>query len=54
MNDILKQLGIEAVNAGVCAGHDGWKAGAGAELASINPATNEVIASGNASISRRL
>ena len=44
MNEILKQLGIEALNAGVCTGLDGWKAGADAELASINPATNETIA----------
>ena len=45
MNEILKQLGIEAVNAGVCAGAAGWIQGAGAELASVNPATNEAIAS---------
>ncbi len=41
MNDILKTLGIEAVNPGVCAGD--WLGG-GAELPSINPATNETIA----------
>ena len=45
MNDILKKLGIEAVNPGVCAGVDGWIAGAGLELPSINPATDETIAS---------
>ena len=44
MKDILKRLGIESVNAGVCSGEDRWKPGAGPELASINPATNEVIA----------
>ena len=44
MNDILKRLGIEAVNAGLCAGRDGWIQGGGAELPSINPATNETIA----------
>ena len=32
------------MNAGVCAGADSWIQGAGAELPSINPATNEVIA----------
>ena len=45
MNEILKRLGIETVNAGVCAGAAGWIHGADSELASINPATNEVIAS---------
>ena len=45
MNEILEKLGIEAVNAGVCAGRDSWLGGAGAALPSINPATNEAIAS---------
>ncbi|MDE2853582.1 MAG: aldehyde dehydrogenase family protein [Chloroflexota bacterium] len=45
MNDILKKLGIEALNAGVCTGVDGWMQGAGLELPSISPTTNEVIAS---------
>ena len=45
MNDILKALGIESINAGVCAGADGWIHNAdGAELHSLNPATNETIA----------
>jgi len=44
VNEILKRLGIEALNAGVCSGADSWIQGAGAELPSINPATNEVIA----------
>ncbi|MDE2748995.1 MAG: aldehyde dehydrogenase family protein [Chloroflexota bacterium] len=45
MNDILKKLGIEALNAGVCTGVDGWMQGAGLGLPSISPTTNEVIAS---------
>ncbi len=45
MKDILKRLGIEALNAGVCTGADSWIHGAGAEMPSMNPATNEVIAS---------
>ena len=45
MNDILQRLGIEAVNAGVCTGIAGWIHDEnGAELPSINPATNETIA----------
>ena len=45
MNDILQQLGITSVNAGVCAGIDGWITDAnGAELRSINPATGATIA----------
>ncbi len=45
MNDILKALGIASINAGVCAGVDGWIHNAdGAELHSLNPATNETIA----------
>jgi aldehyde dehydrogenase (NAD+) len=44
MDDILKALGIEAVNAGAYAGSDGWLPGGGAELPSINPATNKTIA----------
>ena len=44
MNDILQRLGIEAVNAGVCTGVDRWIRGTGEELRSINPATNETIA----------
>lgn len=45
MNDILKALGIASINAGVCAGADGWIHNAdGAELHSLNPATNETIA----------
>ncbi len=45
MNDILKALGIASINAGVCAGADGWVHNAdGAELHSLNPARNETIA----------
>ncbi|MCY3833297.1 MAG: aldehyde dehydrogenase family protein [Chloroflexi bacterium] len=45
MNEILSALGIKAVNAGVYAGAEGWIAGGGEKLASINPSTNEAIAS---------
>ena len=46
MKDILQKLGIEAVNAGVCTGIDGWISDEnGKELVSINPTTNEPIAS---------
>ena len=46
MNDILSQLGISSVNAGVCAGGDSWIAAPhGDRLVSINPATNQPIAS---------
>ena len=45
VNEILKTLGIESVNAGVCAGADGWMQGAGGDLPSLNPATGELIAS---------
>ena len=45
MNEILKALSIASINAGVCAGADGWIHDAdGAELHSLNPATNETIA----------
>ena len=45
MNNILRELGIETVNAGVCSGIDGWIQDAdGGELPSINPTTNETIA----------
>ena len=45
MNDILQQLGIRSVNAGVCAGIDGWISDAkGTELRSLNPATEASIA----------
>ncbi len=45
MRDILQRLGIESVNAGACSSADRWIPGAEADLASINPTTNEVIAS---------
>ena len=46
MNEILSQLGISSVNAGVCAGGDNWIAAPhGDRLVSINPATNQPIAS---------
>ena len=45
MNDVLKALGIKAVNPGVCAGEMGWiENEAGEPLQSLNPATNESIA----------
>ena len=45
MNEILRQLGIDTVNAGVCSGAAGWiRDEDGAELRSINPATNAAIA----------
>lgn len=45
MEDILERLGISDVNAGVCCGVDNWILDPqGAELQSINPATNKVIA----------
>ena len=46
MEAILRSLGIEAVNAGVCTGVNGWiQDASGGELQSINPTTNEPIAS---------
>ncbi len=44
MTEILKALGIDAINAGVCAGGDWVEDQAGAALHSLNPATNETIA----------
>ena len=45
MLEILRKLGIETINAGVCAGVDGWiRDDDGAALPSINPANNETIA----------
>ena len=45
MNDMLKALGIASVNAGVCAGPESWIDNPeGAALHSLNPATNETIA----------
>ncbi len=45
MNDILQQLGIQSVNAGVCTGVDGWiRAVDGGTLEVINPSSNETIA----------
>ena len=46
MKEILRSLGIDEVNAGVCTGIDGWiRDENGASLPSISPATNETIAS---------
>jgi aldehyde dehydrogenase (NAD+) len=43
---LLDQLGLTAINAGACAGPDGWITDPGARLlASINPASGETIAS---------
>ena len=45
MYEILKALGIESVNAGVYAGGRGWlESRDGVPLHSLNPATNETIA----------
>ena len=44
MNEILTRLGIGAVNPGLCSGAASWLHGAGAELPSVNPATNEALA----------
>ncbi len=45
MNDILNNLGLDAVNAGVCTGVDNWiRDPAGAPLPVINPSSNETIA----------
>ncbi len=45
MNEILRALEIEAINAGVCAGADGWIHNPdGLALPSLNPATNATIA----------
>lgn len=45
MKELLQKLGIEAVNAGVCTGIDGWIIDdMGEELVSINPTTNQPIA----------
>lgn len=46
MNEILAPLGIASDNAGVCAGSNNWIQDAdGARLKSLNPASNETIAS---------
>ena len=45
MNALLKQLGIEATNAGACTGQDCWISDpAGKPLTSINPTTGKPIA----------
>lgn len=45
MIEILRRLGIEEINAGVCTGVDGWmRDDDGEALPSINPASNEIIA----------
>ena len=45
MLEILRKLGIDEFSAGVCTGVDGWiRDDDGAALPSINPATNETIA----------
>jgi aldehyde dehydrogenase (NAD+) len=46
MNDILKSLGLEAVNAGTWTAEGGWLSdAAGARIDSINPSTGQVIGS---------
>ncbi len=44
MNRILKKLNIQAVNAGVCTGPDGWMETDAAPIVSTNPTTGEPIA----------
>ena len=45
MLEVLRKLGIEDINSGVCAGVDGWiQDDNGEALPSINPANNETIA----------
>jgi len=45
MQELLEKLGIQATNAGVCLGVDGWiEDENGKELISINPTTNDPIA----------
>jgi len=45
MNPLLRDLGLEAVNAGTWTGHDGWLDDAAAPLVhSVNPATGDAIA----------
>ena len=46
MNDILKSLGLDAVNAGTWTAEGGWLSdAAGARIDSINPSTGQVIGS---------
>ncbi len=46
MNSVLQKLGIADVNAGACTGQDGWiNDPNGVKIESVNPATNEVLAS---------
>jgi len=46
MNDLLRELGIEPLNAGLCAGADGWlRDEQGLVLHSLNPCNNARIAS---------
>jgi L-aminoadipate-semialdehyde dehydrogenase len=45
MKELLQKLGIQDINAGVCSGVDGWiRDENGKELVSINPTTNQPIA----------
>ena len=45
MNNLLEKLNIEPINAGACAGPDGWiKDPKGKELVSYNPTTGEALA----------
>lgn len=44
MHDLLKRLGVAAVNAGSCSG-EGWSSSQGALIESRNPANGELIAS---------
>ena len=44
MKSLLKKLNLSAVNAGVCAGPDGWLRTDTAPITSHNPATGEAIA----------
>ena len=44
MKSLLEKLNLSAVNAGVCAGPDGWLRTDAAPITSYNPATGEAIA----------
>ena len=45
MNDILKKLGLESVNPGTWSGAESFQTESAPLIASVNPASNEVIAS---------
>ncbi len=52
---LLEKLGLSAVNSGACIGPGGWIDNPGGEvLVSLNPTTNEPIASGDPGQRRHL